>query len=147
MITKISMTKNFLLTLIITFLFASPSFSAEETSDKTPGVVIQILNKTNANAEKIGLPLKREVDYSNLTIIAHRCWQAPLDQKPESKALIEVLEKSQNRKDDEKDSPKKKRIFLGWMFASSPSISSLEHPIYDITVINCKEVELKNVSN
>jgi hypothetical protein len=31
----------------------------------------------------------------------------------------------------------KKLIFFGWLFASSPSVSSLEHPIYDLVALNC----------
>ena len=30
------------------------------------------------------------------------------------------------------------RLFTGWMFASSPALSALEHPVYDVWVIDCK---------
>jgi hypothetical protein len=29
-------------------------------------------------------------------------------------------------------------LFSGWMFASSPALSALEHPVYDVWVIDCK---------
>ena len=73
-----------------------------------------------------------EIKFGNIIIKLHKCWQAPLSQIPESKALIEVNEKNNNSYSKEA-----KNIFLGWMFASSPSISSLQHPIYDITILKC----------
>jgi hypothetical protein len=30
-------------------------------------------------------------------------------------------------------------IFSGWMFAQSPALSALEHPVYDIWVVDCKK--------
>ena len=30
------------------------------------------------------------------------------------------------------------RLFTGWMFASSPAVSALEHPVYDVWVVDCK---------
>jgi hypothetical protein len=129
------------------FLFSTSAFAqekavaaedgslAQQTTQVDDGstadiAVVQILNKTTAKTVISELNLKRKADFSNLAIIAHRCWQAPLDQKPESKMLLEVFETKPNQPE--------KRIFYGWMFASSPSISGLEHPVYDITALNCK---------
>jgi hypothetical protein len=95
--------------------------------------VVQGLNKTTARTSTLEMKIGNKIKFGTLTIIAHKCWQASLDQKPESKILLEVLEEQiVNKKATEK------RIFYGWMFASSPSISGLEHPIYDLTAISCK---------
>lgn len=91
--------------------------------------VIQNLNKTTAKTSVLEMKIGDTLKFGQIQIIAHKCWQAPLDQKPESKILLEVLENKEG---------KNTRIFYGWMFASSPSISGLEHPIYDLTAINCK---------
>ena len=32
-----------------------------------------------------------------------------------------------------------KRIFTGWMFAASPGLHAVEHPIYDVWLIDCKD--------
>jgi len=45
--------------------------------------------------------------------------------------LIEVFEEKVNQENS--------RIFYGWLFSSSPSLSAMEHQIYDITAINCKK--------
>jgi len=92
--------------------------------------VIQGLNKTTAKTSALEMKIEDKIHFGQISIIAHKCWQAPLDQKPESKILVEVFESKNNEPET--------RIFYGWMFASSPSISGLEHPIYDLTAISCK---------
>jgi len=89
---------------------------------------VQLLNKNTAKVEKIFLQLKKPMIINNLQITLHKCWQAPEYQRPETKMLLEVAEIYQETK---------KPLFFGWLFASSPSISSLEHPIYDLTALNC----------
>ncbi len=93
---------------------------------------IQILDKTTTKSLDKKLNLKESFRYGNIQITVHKCWQAPPSQKPDSKILIEVNEISPKDKSDIKN------IFLGWMIASSPSVSGLEHPIYDITALNCQ---------
>jgi len=95
--------------------------------------LVQILNKTTAKTSFTELKINDKTNFGSIKIIPHKCWQSPLEQKPESKILLEVFE----TKNEGKDKITEKRIFYGWMFASSPSISGLEHPIYDITAINC----------
>ena len=95
---------------------------------------VQALNKTTARTSVLEMKLGEKISFGQLRIIARRCWQAPLDQKPESKILLEVFE----NKNDENGQTKETRIFYGWMFASSPSISGLEHPIYDLIALGCK---------
>ncbi len=91
--------------------------------------IIQVLDKITAKTSTQTLSVGKKQTVSKLTITIHKCWQSPLDKKPESKMLIEVQEQK---------SDKKQRIFYGWLISSSPSLSGLEHPIYDITAISCK---------
>ncbi len=96
--------------------------------------VVQGLNKVTAKTVILDLKIGQEARLGTMTIIAHKCWQSPPEQKPESKILLEIFEDQSNEA-----AKGKKRIFYGWMFASSPSISGLEHPIYDFTALNCKK--------
>lgn len=93
--------------------------------------IIQGLNKITAKTLLLEIKVGDTIKFGKLTITVHKCWQAPLEQKPESKILLEIYDAG--NKDDSKT-----RIFYGWMFSSSPSISALEHPIYDITAAGCK---------
>ena len=92
--------------------------------------VLQILNKTTAKASIVEVGVGEKTEMGKLFIKVDKCWQAPLDQKPDSRVLLEVFET--------KADGAIKRIFFGWMISSSPSISSLEHPIYDVTALSCK---------
>ena len=67
--------------------------------------------------------------FGNLEIVARRCWKAPPEDHPENAGLLEISEL--------KSGETPQRIFLGWMFSSSPGLSGLEHPVYDITVLDC----------
>ncbi len=93
--------------------------------------IIQGLNKITAKTLLLEIKVGDTIKFGKLSITAHKCWQAPLDQKPESKILLEIYDSG--NKDDSRT-----RIFYGWMFSSSPSISALEHPIYDIAAVGCK---------
>lgn len=92
--------------------------------------VLQILNKTTAKSSIIEVGVGDKAEMGQISIKVDKCWQAPLDQKPDSRILLEVFET--------KADGATKRIFFGWMISSSPSISSLEHPIYDVTALSCK---------
>ena len=96
--------------------------------------IVQALNKTTAKTSILTLKVGEKTSFGSLKIIAHKCWQSPLEQKPENKILLEIFE----FRNESEEKTQEKRIFYGWMFSSSPSISSLEHPIYDITALNCK---------
>ncbi len=93
---------------------------------------VQILNKTTAKTSIVDLKVGHKVKFNTLTIIAHKCWKSSLDQKPESKILLEIFEEKSGSKEQ------MKKVFYGWMFASSPSISGLENPIYDLVATGCK---------
>lgn len=107
----------------------TPQNSNTDAKNFTTSVSLQGLNKITARTSKIEAKLGEPVKFGNLNITLRACWKSPPEEEPESKALIEVWEEIP-------DEPRKK-IFSGWMFASSPLISAPEHPVYDITVLEC----------
>lgn len=96
---------------------------------------IQILNKITAKTSLLEVKVGNTINFGKLNITIHKCWQSSLDQRPESKILLEVYDGGEVKASEES---KMTRIFYGWMFSSSPSVSALEHPIYDITAVSCK---------
>ncbi len=92
------------------------------------------LNKVTARNSMLEAPLGTIMRFGNLEIIARKCWQAPPEDRPETAALLEIRELKPGE-----GAPH--TVFLGWMFASSPALSALEHPVYDITVLNCANVK------
>jgi hypothetical protein len=93
--------------------------------------VLQGLDKTTARISRFEAPLDRPVKFGTLTITVKACRKRPPEEPPESAAFMEVDE---TRPGDRASV----RVFSGWMFASSPALSAMDHPVYDIGVIDCK---------
>ena len=87
------------------------------------------LNKITARTSEVRVKSGAVSSFGNLEITLHDCRKSLPSEKPEAKALLEIWEN--------KLPTGKEKIFLGWMFMSSPSLSTLEHPVYDITVQGC----------
>ena len=96
------------------------------------GAQFSALDKITARIEKLELNLNDEEVLGSLTIILKSCQNRPPDYLPESAAYVEIYDKLN------KNYEEGTLIFSGWMFSSSPAISALEHPIYDIFLISCK---------
>ena len=67
---------------------------------------------------------------------AHRvpadvCYSRPATEEPKTTSFVEV--------DEVQLDDSLKRIFSGWMFAQSPGLNAVEHPIYDVWLINCRD--------
>lgn len=96
----------------------------------TTMVILQGLNKITARTSLLEAEVGSNISFGTLQIIAKQCWRAPADEAPDNKSLLEIWEQQPGEE--------KTRLFNGWMLSSSPAVSALEHPVYDITVIECK---------
>ena len=92
--------------------------------------VLQGLNKITARVSTIEAPIDEVVRFGTLDITVRRCSKRPPEETPESTAYLEIRERRSGERSVE--------LFAGWMFASSPAASSMEHPVYDVWVIDCK---------
>lgn len=77
--------------------------------------------------------------FGSLQVDLQVCFQTPPDFPPESAAFLQV--KSLTPMDEAAEEEPEPMIFSGWMFASSPGLNALEHPVYDIWVIHCAKGE------
>lgn len=110
--------------------FAAPALAEEpEAQPEYNAILLQGLNKVTGTTSKLEGPLGASMRFGTLEIIPRRCWKAPPEERPESAGLLEISEL--------KSGEQPQQIFLGWMFASSPGLSGLENPVYDITVLDC----------
>lgn len=100
-----------------------------ESINKADIVVIEGLNKITAKSYKYKVKVGSSVNFERLTVMPLVCWKSSPDQVSENKALLKIVETSIDGS--------KKQIFYGWMFSSSPSVSSMEHPMYDIRIVDC----------
>ena len=117
---------RFLIVLASSLLLAAAPASAQMVA------ILQGLDKITARISKIEAPVDKPVQFGTLTIVARDCKKRPPEEPPESAAFLEIDEKRQGDAEP-------RRVFSGWMFASSPALSAMEHPVYDITVLDCVE--------
>ncbi len=114
--------------IFVLFFAATPSGGwAEDLVGDT--VLFQGLDKVTARISEIHAPLGEVVRFGTLEITAYRCLKRPPEEPPESSALMEIREVRAGEG---------MRVLLrGWMFASSPALNALEHPVYDVWVKDC----------
>jgi hypothetical protein len=113
------------------------------------GAHLRALDKITGNATDVSAKLGETIKFGRISITVRACYQAPPEDTPESEAFLEIrsLGAAQDKPLAElgpaKEKPKAVTdapdapLFSGWMFASSPGLSALEHPVYDVWVINC----------
>ncbi len=107
-------------------------FSAHASWIKLNTAQFKALDKITARIKKLDINVNEEQDLGTLIIKLKSCQNRPPDYLPDSAAYIEIYDKM-NLNDDDTG-----LIFSGWMFSSSPALSALEHPVYDISLISCK---------
>jgi hypothetical protein len=130
------------LLILFALLFVPVAAQASSTQhfEDYPIAVLQGLDKMNARVQKFEAPLGKELTFGPLDIVVKSCRKTPPeDMPPEAVAYLEVRDSRFKEEDLQ-------LLFRGWMFASSPALSALEHPNYDIWVLDCKKPEVKERS-
>ena len=94
--------------------------------DDVDFVIISILNKITANVLQVKLHLKENYFHDELRIYPIYCKINDPDERPEVSVYLNIYDKKNNDK-----------LFAGWMLKTLPSVSSLEHPLYDIWINDC----------
>lgn len=105
-----------------------------------PAVMLRGLDKITGRSTDIEVSVDDSVLFGGLRVSVKACHQTPPTEAPESIAYIEVEDYGfavQEIEELPNEIDREKRVFHGWMFASSPGLNALEHPIYDVWVIRC----------
>ena len=93
------------------------------------GAVLQGLDKITARISTINVAVGQTVSFGSLQITLKACDKHPPEETPESAAFLQIIEQKEG------EAPVTR--FSGWMFASSPALSAMEHPVYDLWVLDC----------
>ncbi|MFP4313093.1 MAG: DUF2155 domain-containing protein [Alphaproteobacteria bacterium] len=102
--------------------------SAREMSDY-PFVKLQSLDKITARTEIFEARVGSTVKFGPLFIKVRACRKSSPMDEPESAAFLQIWEIDEEEK--------AQWVFSGWMFASSPALSPMDHAIYDVLVLDC----------
>ncbi|MBQ8436991.1 MAG: DUF2155 domain-containing protein [Alphaproteobacteria bacterium] len=117
----------FLVTALSWGLMCSTVHSAEINTNIAR---MQAMDKITGMVRMIDVPVNSEVKYGSLSIVVRACKTRPPEETPENFAFVDIV--------DNYKSENPVNIFRGWMISSSSSLNPLEHPIYDIWLLNCE---------
>jgi len=104
------------------------------------------LDKITARISRLEVPVGERVQFGTLEILADSCNKRPPTETPETTAFVEVFDIGRTLADELQDEDSAtpvlprppERLFSGWMFASSPGLNAVEHPVYDVWLIDCR---------
>jgi hypothetical protein len=109
--------------------------SAGPTSQPGTIAVLRGLDKVTARTVDFEAPVGETVAFGPLDVTVRYCRKRPPEEPPEVFTFMEVNDR---RTDGFGAETQGERIFSGWMFASNPALNPLEHPVYDVWVIDCR---------
>ena len=95
-----------------------------------PTAIFSGLDKITGRIISFEVATDETVQFGSLQITERACYTRPSTEAPQTITFVQV---------DEVDAKKQyKRLFSGWMFAASPGLHGIEHPVYDIWLTDCK---------
>jgi hypothetical protein len=91
---------------------------------------LQALDKVTARVTTLRVPVDRPERFGSLTITVRACNARPPDEVPDAAAWLEIT--------DSRAPANGAAVFRGWLFANAPGVNMLQHPVYDIRVMECR---------
>jgi hypothetical protein len=91
--------------------------------------VFAALDKVTGRISHLDIPINQTVQFGALKVTPRVCNTRPPTEPPHTDAFVEV--------DEIKLSGEIQRIFTGWMFAESPGLHAVEHPVFDVWLTKC----------
>jgi hypothetical protein len=114
-------------------LLAAGTARADEIENKAS--IFAGLDKITGRIVKFEAQIGETVQFGTLQITPRSCYTKPQTETPQTVGFVQVDEIAADAKTVD---AKTKRIFSGWMFASSPGLNGVEHPVYDVWLLDCK---------
>jgi hypothetical protein len=113
-------------------LLAAAAFASPARADKIkhPTAVLEGLDKITGRIISFEVAIDETVQFGSLQITPRVCYTRPPTEAPRTDVFVEVDEVNEKKTYD--------RLFTGWMFAASPGLHGIEHPVYDIWLTDCK---------
>ncbi len=104
-------------------VIASPALA--QTAE-APGAVLRLLDKLSGDVQDVTLAVGQQVRMGRMTVALDECRYPANDPSSDAYAQLRIF-----------DSASADPVFRGWMIAASPALSALDHPRYDVWVLNC----------
>mgnify|MGYP006282140717 FL=1 len=112
-------------------MFAALISGAQAERIANPIADFSGLDKITGRITTFSVEIDELVQFGTLRMRTRACYTRPLTEAPQTDAFVEVQEVKQKGQVE--------TIFSGWMFAASPGLHGVEHPIYDIWLTGCRQ--------
>ena len=129
MIKKINKPRFALFGLLLCAITGLPNNVDAREMTEYPRVKLQSLDKVTAHTMTFEAKVGNTLKFGPLYMKVQSCQKSSPIDEPESTAFIQVWEGETSETSE--------WVFSGWMFASSPGLSPMDHPIYDVWVLDC----------
>lgn len=107
------------------------SVAAQAEVISNPIAIFDGLDKIMGQTTSFEVKIGEEKKFGGLIVKADVCNTSPITERPKTVAFVEV--------DEQANDGKRRRIFTGWMFAESPGLNAVEHPLYDVWLTGCRD--------
>lgn len=102
-------------------------------------VVLRALDKITGRTQTFDVRIGETVKFGGVYVMPRACRKNPPIEAPENAAFLQIWEIDPDEG--------AQWIFSNWMFSSTPALSAMNHPVYDIWVMNCKNDESNSSSD
>lgn len=119
-----------LLAAVAACTMALPGEALHAEAIKNEVAVFAALDKVTGRISHLEVPIDQTVEFGALKVTPRICDTRPATETPHTTSFVEV--------DEVKLTGEEHRIFTGWMFAESPGLHAVEHPVFDVWLTNCK---------
>nr|WP_081717841.1 DUF2155 domain-containing protein [Hyphomicrobium nitrativorans] len=103
--------------------------AAAEDKIENRVAIFSALDKVTATIRKLEVPIGETVEFGALKVTPRVCYSRPPTVQPKTTSFVEVEEVQLDGTQT--------RIFGGWMFAQSPGLNAVEHPVFDVWLTDC----------
>lgn len=120
---------------VLTGVLAAVAVSAPALADRisTPIAEFTGLDKITGRIISFDVYMNETVQFGSLQVTPRVCYMRTPEEPPQTTAFVEVQEVV-----NVGETRELRTIFSRWMFAESPALGAIEHPVYDVWLTSCK---------
>ncbi|HRN88334.1 DUF2155 domain-containing protein [Hyphomicrobium sp.] len=112
---------------VLLLLGVSPAAADDKIENRV--AIFSALDKVTATIRKLEVPIGETAEFGALKVTPRVCYSRPPTLQPKTTSFVEVEEIQLDGTQT--------RIFGGWMFAQSPGLNAVEHPVFDVWLTDC----------
>jgi hypothetical protein len=116
--------------LLCAGLFAFAGLAAAKEI-ANPIAVFSGLDKITGATTTFEIKIGEEQRFGGLIVKPSVCYTREITEEPNTASFVEVTEVAQTSV--------RRKVFSGWMFAESPALNAVEHAVYDVWLVGCRD--------